>query len=152
VYNRRHVEDVLRRELDRASRHERPLALAMVDADHFKAINDTYGHQAGDEVLRTISERCQRTLRSHDVFGRYGGEEFVVVFPETSLADAGAVAERLRAAVADRPVQIGDQTLPVTVSIGLAAFAPGLDLEKLFQRADSALYSAKQDGRNLVRG
>ena len=151
VFNRRHVEDVLRQELDRAQRHQRPLSVAMVDADHFKAINDTHGHQTGDEVLRAISDRCQKTLRSHDVFGRYGGEEFVVVFPETDLEEAGAVAERLRAAVADRPIQVGDHALGVTVSIGVAAFAPGHDLEKLFQRADSALYAAKQAGRNVVR-
>jgi len=151
LYNRRHVEGVLRRELDRAQRHERPLAVAMMDADHFKNINDTYGHPIGDEVLRAISDRCRRTLRSHDVLGRYGGEEFLIVFPETSIDDATVVAERLRAAVADNPIQAGDNALAVTVSIGLAAYAPGQDLEKLFQRADSALYAAKQDGRNLVR-
>jgi len=151
IFNRRHVEEVLRQEVDRAQRHARPLAVAMLDADHFKAINDTHGHQTGDEVLRAISDRCQKTLRANDVLGRYGGEEFVVVFPETSLEDAGAVAERLRAAVAEHPIKVGDKALAVTVSIGLAAFAPGQDLEKLFQRADSALYTAKQDGRNLVR-
>ena len=151
VFNRRHVEDVLRKEVDRAARHERPLAVAMLDADHFKRINDTYGHQTGDEVLRAISDRCSKTLRSNDVLGRYGGEEFLVVFPETKLDEAGAVAERLRAAVADEPIKIGDNALAVTVSIGLAAFAPGHDVDKLFQRADSALYTAKQDGRNLVR-
>ena len=123
----------------------------MLDADHFKSINDTYGHQTGDEVLRAISDRCRKTLRSNDVLGRYGGEEFLIVFPETKLEEAGAVAERLRAAVADEPIKVGDHALAVTVSIGVAAFAPGHDVEKLFQRADSALYTAKQDGRNLVR-
>jgi diguanylate cyclase (GGDEF)-like protein/PAS domain S-box-containing protein len=151
IFNRRHVEEVLRQEVDRARRHARPLAVAMLDADHFKAINDTYGHQTGDEVLRAISDRCQKTLRANDVLGRYGGEEFVVVFPETNLEEAGAVAERLRVAVGEHPIKVGDKALAVTVSIGLAAFAPGQDLEKLFQRADSALYTAKQDGRNLVR-
>jgi diguanylate cyclase (GGDEF)-like protein/PAS domain S-box-containing protein len=151
VYNRRHVEDLLRTELDRAERHARPLAVAMLDADHFKNVNDTYGHQTGDEVLRTISERCKSTLRSNDILGRYGGEEFVIVFPETNLEDAGAVAERLRAAVAESPIKIGDNELAVTVSIGLAAFAPGHNLDEMFHRADAALYTAKQDGRNLVR-
>jgi diguanylate cyclase (GGDEF)-like protein len=151
VFNRRHVEELLRTELDRAERHARPLAVAMLDADHFKKINDTYGHQTGDEVLRTISQRCQSTLRSNDVLGRYGGEEFIVVFPETSLEDAGAVAERLRAAVAEVPIKVGDNALDVTVSIGLAAFAPGYNLDEMFHRADAALYTAKQDGRNLVR-
>lgn len=151
LFNRRHVEEVLRRELDRTARHDRPLALAMMDADHFKNINDTYGHQTGDEVLRAISGRCQKTLRSHDVLGRYGGEEFVIVFPETNIGEATAVAERLRAAVADNPITVGANALAVTVSIGLASYAPGQDLEKMFQRADSALYMAKQGGRNLVR-
>jgi diguanylate cyclase (GGDEF)-like protein/PAS domain S-box-containing protein len=151
VYNRRHVEEVLRTELERAQRHERPLAVAMLDADHFKRINDTYGHQTGDEVLRAISSRCQKTLRANDVMGRYGGEEFVVVFPETTLEEASVVAERLRVEIAQNPIQIGDSTLGVTVSIGVAALAPGQNMEKLFQRADSALYTAKQDGRNLVR-
>ena len=99
VFNRRHIEDLLRKEVDRAERHARPLAVAMIDADHFKRINDTYGHQTGDEVLREISARCRQTLRSNDLFGRYGGEEFLVVFPETNLDEAGAVAERLRVAV-----------------------------------------------------
>jgi diguanylate cyclase (GGDEF)-like protein/PAS domain S-box-containing protein len=151
VFNRRQLEEVLRKELERAARHARPLSVAMMDADHFKNINDTYGHQTGDEVLRAISDRCRKTLRSNDVFGRYGGEEFVVVFPETNIEEAGAVAERLRVAVAENPIQVGDNALGVTVSIGLAAYAPGQDIDKLFQRADSALYVAKQDGRNLVR-
>ena len=151
VFNRRHIEGVLRKEIDRAERHARPLAVGMLDADHFKNVNDSYGHQTGDEVLRAISERCRKVLRSNDVFGRYGGEEFVIVFPETKLEEAGAIAERLRAAVAEDPIQVGDKALGVTVSIGLAAHAPGQDLDKLFQRADAALYTAKQDGRNLVR-
>ena len=81
IFNRRHVEDLVRKELERAQRHSRPLTVAMMDADHFKAINDSHGHQVGDEVLRAIASRCQQTLRANDVFGRYGGEEFVVVFP-----------------------------------------------------------------------
>jgi diguanylate cyclase (GGDEF)-like protein/PAS domain S-box-containing protein len=151
VFNRRHVEEVLRRELERAQRHARPLAVAMVDADHFKNINDTYGHQTGDEVLRAISERCGLMLRANDVFGRYGGEEFIVVFPETDLPHARAVAERLRAAVAEVPIKVGDHALGVTVSIGLAALASGEGGNELLQRVDAALYAAKQDGRNLVR-
>jgi len=151
VFNRRHVEDLLRHEVDRAERHARPLAVAMIDADHFKTINDTYGHPAGDEVLREISDRCRKTLRANDILGRYGGEEFVIVFPETNIEEAGAVAERLRVAVAGNPINVGSNALGVTVSIGLAAYAPGHDIEKLVRRADAALYTAKQDGRNLVR-
>ena len=151
LFNRRHVEDVLRKEVERAERHARPLAVAILDADLFKRINDTHGHQTGDEVLRAISARCRSSLRANDVLGRYGGEEFVVVFPETRLDEAGAVAERLRAAVAEHPIEVGGDALGVTVSIGLAAHAPGQGMDKLLQRADAALYTAKQDGRNLVR-
>ncbi len=151
LFNRRQVEEELRKELDRADRHGRPLSLAMMDADHFKRINDGHGHQTGDEVLRVLARRCQKILRSHDLIGRYGGEEFVIVFPETTLAEAAVVAERLRAAVGEHPIKFGDAALEVTVSIGLGELVPGQGLEKLFQRADSALYRAKQDGRNLVR-
>ena len=155
VFNRRHIEDLLRKEVDRAERHARPLAVAMIDADHFKRINDTYGHQTGDEVLREIAARCRETLRTNDLFGRYGGEEFLVVFPETNVAEAGAVAERLRVAVGGRPIRIGngdgDKAVEVTVSIGLGAHAPGLDFDKLVERADAAMYAAKQAGRNVVR-
>jgi diguanylate cyclase (GGDEF)-like protein/PAS domain S-box-containing protein len=151
VFNRRHVEDVLGKEVERAERHARPLAVAILDADHFKRINDTHGHQTGDEVLRAISDRCRKTLRANDVLGRYGGEEFVIVFPETRLEEAGAVAERLRVAVAGSPISVGDGRLGVTVSIGLAAHAPGQDAGALLHRADAALYTAKQSGRNLVR-
>jgi diguanylate cyclase (GGDEF)-like protein/PAS domain S-box-containing protein len=151
VFNRRHVEEVLSKEIVRAERHARPLAVAILDADLFKRVNDTYGHQTGDEVLRAISQRCQRALRSNDLLGRYGGEEFVIVFPETTLEEAGAVAERLRATIADAPVEVGGHALGVTVSIGLAAHAPGLDMDKLLRGADDALYRAKQGGRNLVR-
>jgi diguanylate cyclase (GGDEF)-like protein len=151
AFNRRHVEDVLSKEVERAERHARPLAVAILDADHFKRINDTHGHQTGDEALRAISERCRRTVRANDVFGRYGGEEFVVIFPETNIEEAAVVAERLRAAVADSPIKVGDVALDVTVSVGLAAHAPGHDGDKLLQRADAALYDAKQAGRNLVR-
>jgi diguanylate cyclase (GGDEF)-like protein/PAS domain S-box-containing protein len=151
AFNRRYVENVLSKEVERAERHARPLAVAILDADHFKRINDTHGHQTGDEVLRAITERCRNTVRSNDVFGRYGGEEFLIVFPETNLDEARIVAERLRAAVADEPFKVGEDTLRVTVSIGLAAYAPGHDTDKLLQRADAALYNAKLDGRNLVR-
>jgi diguanylate cyclase (GGDEF)-like protein/PAS domain S-box-containing protein len=151
TFNRRHLEEVLRKEVDRAERHARPLAVAMLDVDHFKRVNDAHGHQAGDEVLRAISERCQGMLRSNDVLGRYGGEEFVVVFPETTLEEAGAVAERLRVAVAEAPIKAGSDALSVTVSMGLAAHARGQDMDGLLRRADAALYAAKQDGRNLVR-
>jgi diguanylate cyclase (GGDEF)-like protein len=151
VYNRRHLEQALHQELVRAERHGRPLTVAMLDVDRFKRINDTYGHPTGDEVLREISERCQKTLRSTDLLGRYGGEEFVVIFAETELPDARIVSERLRAAIAERPVAVGDRAIDATVSIGLAAFTSGQDPSLLLERADAALYAAKEGGRNLVR-
>ncbi|HVX96419.1 MAG TPA: sensor domain-containing diguanylate cyclase [Polyangia bacterium] len=150
-FNRRYIEDALGKEVERAERHARPLVVAILDADHFKRVNDTHGHHAGDEVLRAISQRCRQTLRANDVLGRYGGEEFVIVFPETTLEEAGVVAERLRAAVAGSPVEVGGDALSVTVSIGLAAHTSGQNRDKLLQRADAALYAAKEDGRNRVR-
>jgi diguanylate cyclase (GGDEF)-like protein/PAS domain S-box-containing protein len=150
VFNRRHLEDVVRSELERAHRYQRPLTVAMVDADHFKRINDTYGHQVGDEVLRAVSGRCQHMLRTNDVLGRYGGEEFIVVFPETTLDEARIVAERVRSAIAGSPVTIGEHALEVTVSIGLAQLASGQEPSSLVASADAALYAAKQSGRNRV--
>jgi diguanylate cyclase (GGDEF)-like protein/PAS domain S-box-containing protein len=151
TYNRGHLEEVVRHELERSVRYTRPLTIAMLDADNFKRVNDTYGHAVGDRVLRALADRCRKTLRSNDVLGRYGGEEFVVVFPETSLDDAEIVAERIRAAVAQSPVTFGEGTLQITVSIGLATSSPGQRLESLMGAADTALYAAKRDGRNLVR-
>jgi diguanylate cyclase (GGDEF)-like protein/PAS domain S-box-containing protein len=151
TYNRGHLEEVVRHELDRSVRYTRPLTIAMLDADHFKRVNDTYGHAVGDRVLRALADRCRKTLRSNDVLGRYGGEEFVVVFPETSLDDASIVAERIRTAVAQTPVTFGDGAIEITVSIGLATSTPGQRLESLMGAADTALYAAKRDGRNLVR-
>ena len=151
MYNRRHFEELARKELDRAQRYKRPLTVAILDADHFKRINDTHGHHVGDEVLRALSDRCRRTLRSSDLLGRYGGEEFVVVFPETTLVEAEIVAERARAAIASPPIVIGgDRAVEVTVSIGLAPLTDETRLETLFERADAALYRAKQSGRNRV--
>jgi len=151
TYNRRYVEDVVRKELERSQRYTRPLTVAMLDADHFKRINDTFGHPVGDDVLRAISERCRTILRANDVLGRYGGEEFLVVFPETGLEDARFVAERLRAAIAESPITVGAHALSMTVSIGLSTLSAGQDAATLLARADAALYLAKNSGRNLVR-
>jgi diguanylate cyclase (GGDEF)-like protein/PAS domain S-box-containing protein len=150
TFNRRHVEELVRLELERAERYARPVTVAMLDADHFKRVNDTYGHGVGDEVLRAISERCKGTLRTNDVIGRYGGEEFVLLFPETGVDAAAVVAERLREAVAKGPVVVGETSVDITVSIGLACSRGG-SLEKLLGQADAALYDAKHGGRNLVR-
>ena len=128
-------------------------AVMMFDIDHFKQVNDRWGHPAGDDVLRELSERTLRQVRSVDLAARIGGEEFVVVMPETNLAGAAVVADRLRLAVADQPftLQGYDQKLPVTVSIGVAVTNSSSEsLEALLKRADDALYAAKNGGRNRV--
>jgi two-component system cell cycle response regulator len=125
----------------------------LVDVDHFKLVNDRFGHPAGDAVLRELAVRTVRQVRNVDLVGRVGGEEFVVVMPETSLADAMLVAERLRAAIADEPfiLQVKGQGLPLTVSVGIAMTGEGGDTrETLLKRADEALYAAKHAGRNRV--
>jgi diguanylate cyclase (GGDEF)-like protein/PAS domain S-box-containing protein len=150
TFNRRYLEDLLRRELERAERYAHPLTIGILDIDHFKRVNDTYGHNTGDEVLRAVSQRCKGMLRANDVIGRYGGEEFVLVFPETDLAAAEVVAQRLREAVAEQRVSAGGTPVQITVSIGLAS-ARGGTIQTLMGQADAALYDAKHGGRNLVR-
>jgi diguanylate cyclase (GGDEF)-like protein/PAS domain S-box-containing protein len=150
AFNRRYLEELIRRELERAGRYAHPLTVGILDIDHFKRVNDTYGHNTGDEVLRAVSQRCKGMLRTNDVIGRYGGEEFVLVFPETDLAAAEVVAQRLREAVADQRVSAGGTPVQVTVSIGLAS-ARGGSIQTLMGQADAALYDAKHGGRNLVR-
>jgi two-component system, cell cycle response regulator len=153
LYNRRYVFAHLNELLGRMTEGGGETALVLVDVDHFKRVNDRHGHPAGDAVLRAIAERAVRQVRSVDLVGRLGGEEFIVVMPETSLVAAIAVAERLRAAVADEPFALQGKSdhLPVTVSVGIAMTGEGGDtLESLLQRADDALYAAKNAGRNRV--
>jgi diguanylate cyclase (GGDEF)-like protein/PAS domain S-box-containing protein len=150
TYNRRYLEELLRTEVERADRYARPLTVAMVDVDHFKRVNDTYGHPVGDQVLRTIVDRCQKAIRISDALARYGGEEFVLVLPETAPNEARIVAERVRTAVNGALVVVGDRALPITVSIGLAALQGKEKAEALLARADEALYAAKQAGRDRV--
>ncbi|WP_349359437.1 diguanylate cyclase [Stappia sp.] len=128
----------------------RPLALLILDIDHFKRVNDRYGHFAGDDVLKAFCTRITHLLRERDHFGRLGGEEFLALLPDTNLDAAVAVAERLRAALACRPVEVNGQSIPVTVSIGVTAFTGGEAIDDAFARADRFLYQAKQDGRNRV--
>lgn len=144
---RRAFIDICENELERCRRHARPMALLMLDVDHFKRINDTYGHQMGDRMLVDFVARVQTALRRSDRIGRYGGEEFVVLLPETGLDEALAVAERIRSKVAvQRP---GLPTL--TVSVGLTVSRTGEeDVDRLLQRSDEALYKAKSAGRNRV--
>lgn len=141
-------------EIARAVRTRSPLSMALIDIDHFKAVNDTHGHLAGDKALRAVSDLLREQLRGYDVAGRFGGEEFVVLLPQTDEADALIIAERLRAHVAALPIPIGDDATPLacirlTVSIGVAALdAAGGGVTDLLAAADAALYYAKQTGRN----
>jgi two-component system, cell cycle response regulator len=153
LYNRRYVFAHLNELLERQGEGGGETAVMLVDIDHFKEVNDRHGHLAGDAVLRELAERAVRQLRSVDLVGRLGGEEFVVVMPDTSLAGAVVVAERLRLAVADEHFIPRGQsdTLPVTVSIGIAVTGEGPDTQDtLLKRADDALYAAKHAGRNRV--
>jgi diguanylate cyclase (GGDEF)-like protein len=135
-------------EVSRARRYGRTLSLAMLDIDKFKSINDTYGHPAGDIVIRHIAELCTLALRQSDLFGRFGGEEFVLMMPETPAAEAFAAAERIRTVFANNPSDLGTPVF-CTVSIGVSQLLPGeTSLAPLVERADRALYQAKQGGRN----
>lgn len=142
----------LEAELARARRHGMNLSLLMLDVDHFKHVNDTYGHPVGDLVLERFAATCARLLRNHDVFGRLGGEEFAILLPHTDGEGARCVAEKIRAAVAESPVTTVEGDIAITVSIGLTALLSGQDEQQaLLSRADKALYFAKQGGRNQVR-
>jgi two-component system, cell cycle response regulator len=149
IYNRRHLQERLQGVLSMARRHREPAAVLMIDVDHFKSINDSMGHAAGDAVLREIADRLRHRVRLEDVVGRWGGEEFLVLSSITDADAAAVLAERLRAAVADEPVEIdGAGRIRVTVSIGCAAGT--VDAEGLVREADAALYEAKAQGRNRV--
>lgn len=153
VANRKGFDRALRELATRSLEEGVPLALLVVDVDHFKQFNDTHGHDVGDAVLRLVAGRIRDGLREADVVARYGGEEFVVLMPGVGLADAIAAAERLRAAVAARRLRSrtdGSDLGAVTVSIGVALYRPGEPLDHLFRRADHALYIAKRTGRNRV--
>jgi two-component system cell cycle response regulator len=152
--NRRALTQRLASELDRARRYEGVIALLMIDLDHFKRINDTYGHLVGDDVLREFAIILTSAVRSVDMVARYGGEEFVVVLPETGAEGAIAFAERIRERIEAHAFRSGDRlTLRLTTSIGVATFPSSRveSVEDIFSRADAALYRAKAEGRNRVR-
>ncbi|MGB5347520.1 MAG: GGDEF domain-containing protein [Woeseia sp.] len=158
-HNRRYLQFRLKEELARACRERSTLVCLMLDIDHFKRVNDTYGHAAGDEVLREIAHRVESQVRASDVAARYGGEEFVVLLPATNADSAEALAERIRTAISASPVRLNDSVeATITASIGIAtctAPTPGDDLktlgESLLARADVALYQAKAAGRDRVQ-
>lgn len=152
IYNRRFIEEVIIKEYQRVQRYGGALSLAFIDLDRFKEINDTYGHLAGDTVLRTASKHLNESLRQTDSLGRYGGEEFVAVLPATAIEGAHIVAERLCQRLAETPVRHEGIDVPVTASIGIAEWQPTMArYEDLIKAADQALYQAKADGRNCVR-
>ena len=153
LHNRRYLENHLATLANQASSRGKPLSLLLIDIDFFKSINDNFGHSAGDDVLREFAMRIRSNIRGIDLASRYGGEEFVVVMPETDAALAYMVAERIRQRVAGEPFEIcdGERSIEVTISIGVASLQrDGDSPEKLLERADQALYAAKRDGRNRV--
>ena len=135
-------------EVQRWQRYGRPLTIAIFDIDHFKRINDTYGHQAGDRVIKVIGRSIAKRLREVDFFCRYGGEEFVALMPETDSATALTVLEKVRDAIAHAAFNYKDQPMSITLSVGLTEFKTDDSLESAFERADQALYTAKSNGRN----
>lgn len=151
AYNRRHFMESARKELLRSRRHNTPLPVIMLDIDHFKIINDSYGHDIGDEVLIGVVEKCLMTLRATDIFGRLGGEEFAAVLAQTDAQGARLTAERLRATLEEMIVDTEEGPIRITVSIGLTAAEAGdSSIEEIMKRADMALYEAKAKGRNTV--
>lgn len=151
LQNRRSLFELGKIEFSRAMRLNRPFSCMMIDLDHFKSINDNYGHQTGDKVLQDFAARCKRSVRDIDLVGRYGGEELIILLPETNRELAIQVAERLRASVARNPIDTGDAEIHLTVSIGVATKDENTtDLEALIARADQAMYIAKHKGRNQV--
>jgi diguanylate cyclase (GGDEF)-like protein len=153
LWNRGVISELLVREIGRSRRERNCTAVMMCDIDHFKSVNDSFGHAAGDDVLREVSRRLQTSVRSYDMVGRYGGEEFLVVLNKCDPASSVARAENLRSVIFSRPVQLPAGPLSVSISIGLALSNdfPKCDVEELLLQADKALYAAKAAGRNCVR-
>jgi len=151
LYNRSHLMETLAGEVARSRRHNRPFTLLIMDIDHFKTYNDTYGHLAGDEALRRTGLLLKESIRSCDYAARYGGEEFILILPETGADDGVGMAERLRNQIAEKEMGSDGEPLNVTVSVGVASFPrDGDDPHSLMKRADAALYEAKRRGRNRV--
>jgi len=153
LHNRRYMETHVTTLVEQAAARGKPLSVLVLDIDYFKSINDTHGHDAGDDVLREFSLRLKKSIRGIDLACRYGGEEFVVVMPETDMGVAAAVAERVRRGIATEPFPIsqGTKLAEVTISIGIAALTSPTDsAADILKRADQALYRAKRDGRNRV--
>lgn len=152
LFNRGYLNELGVRETALAQRHGRPLAIAMLDIDHFKVINDTFGHDVGDLALKALARTCRESIRQIDHIGRFGGEEFICIMPETEQAEALACAERLRENVEALHIDTPRGVVRFTISIGVALYdAERMDWESLVKDADTAMYCAKQGGRNCVR-
>jgi two-component system cell cycle response regulator len=152
LYNRRYFLEVLEREISREERYDGGLSLCMVDIDYFKTVNDTHGHLAGDFVLKELGAMMVESMRGSDIVCRYGGEEFTITFPNTSLARAYTICKRFNRAVETRQFNYNDTLLKVTISIGLSEYKvrAGDSAAQLIERADHELYRAKEEGRNRV--
>lgn len=150
LFNRRMMLDVLRSEVARARRTGEPFCLGMLDLDHFKQINDTYGHLAGDAILREAAARMQESVRCYDTLGRWGGEEFLIVMSAADLAAGKVILERVRSSLAAQLVTVAGVDIVVTASLGGTAFKQGDTIDQLIRGADEALYRAKREGRNRV--
>ncbi|BCR03425.1 hypothetical protein DESUT3_04940 [Desulfuromonas versatilis] len=153
LFNHRYFQELMDKELSRAVRYERPFSLVLFDIDHFKKINDTYGHPRGDIVLKTMGAMIGKFMRTADIAARYGGEEFAVVLPETDIKGARVMAERLRRGIEQNEVLAEGETIRVTVSIGITSFVPGMPIKgkaEMIDAADRALYQSKRQGRNRV--
>jgi diguanylate cyclase (GGDEF)-like protein len=153
LFLRKYVEQRIREEIARYSRQQHPFAILMIDIDHFKSINDRFGHTKGDEVIVRVAKHLQSLARTADVVSRYGGEEFLMLLPQTTLEGARSLAERLREKVASVTFHAGDTSFSITISLGIASYEDcfGEDLVALINSADQALYQAKREGRNCVR-
>jgi diguanylate cyclase (GGDEF)-like protein len=152
IYNRRYLEEYLERSVEECKRYGIALSVIMMDIDHFKEVNDTYGHQLGDEVLKKFAERLKENIRRVDMLARYGGEEFTVIMKNTDIKGAVVLAEKLRKAVYQRPFEVGGHSITLMMSLGVAEMQPGetMDAAQLLREADILLYRAKDAGRNRV--
>ncbi len=151
LFNRKHLMETLAAEVIRSLRHKHSFALLIIDIDHFKRINDTYGHQKGDEVLHCLAQAFQKSIRDCDYVARYGGEEFIILLPETGRRGAIEAAERIRTRAGKESVGLEEESISVTVSIGISLFPDnGADIKTVIQQADKALYAAKDSGRNMI--
>jgi diguanylate cyclase (GGDEF)-like protein len=150
TFNRRRIVELGEQEIARAGRYNQPLCMAMLDLDHFKSINDTHGHAVGDAALRLAADAIKGRVRTYDHVGRYGGEEFVIITPNTAMDGAATLAEAVRDAVARSGLKASGKPVPVTASIGVAQWQRDETLDQILRRADAALYGAKETGRNRV--